>query len=34
MDWIHLDQDKKQVAGFCKCGNELLGFMKCGEFLD
>jgi hypothetical protein len=23
-----------QVAGCCKCGNEHVGFMKCGEFLD
>jgi len=30
MDWIELDQ----VAGTCKCGNENLGSIKCGEFLD
>jgi hypothetical protein len=23
-----------QVAGTCKCGNELSGYIKCGEFLD
>jgi len=23
-----------QVAGTCECGNELLGSVKCGEFLD
>jgi len=23
-----------QVAGTCKCGNEPLGSIKCGEFLD
>ena len=23
-----------QVAGACECGNELSGFIKCGEFLD
>jgi len=23
-----------QVAGTCKCSNKLLGFIKCGEFLD
>ena len=23
-----------QVAGACKYGNELLGSIKCGEFLD
>jgi hypothetical protein len=22
------------VAGTCECGNELLGYIKCGEFLD
>jgi len=30
MDWIEL----AQVAGSCECGNELLGSIKCGEFLD
>jgi len=23
-----------QVAGVCECGNEPLGSIKCGEFLD
>jgi hypothetical protein len=23
-----------QVTGTCECGNELLGSIKCGEFLD
>ena len=23
-----------QVAGTCECGNELSGYIKCGEFLD
>jgi len=23
-----------QVAGFCVCGNEPSGYIKCGEFLD
>ena len=23
-----------QVAGYYECGNELLGSIKCGEFLD
>ena len=23
-----------QVAGTCECGNEPLGSIKCGEFLD
>jgi hypothetical protein len=22
------------VAGACECGNEISGFIKCGEFLD
>jgi hypothetical protein len=34
MDWIELAQDMDQVAGSCKCGNELPGSIKCGEFLD
>jgi hypothetical protein len=32
LDSIHLAQGR--VAGTCECGNELLGSMKCGEFLD
>ena len=24
----------RQVAGTCECGNEPLGSIKCGEFLD
>ena len=32
MDWINLVQDKGQVAGTCKCGNETSGSIKCGEF--
>jgi hypothetical protein len=27
MGWIEL-------AGTCECGNEPLGFIQCGEFLD
>ena len=23
-----------KVAGTCECGNELSGFIKCGEFFD
>jgi len=34
MDWVGLAQDKRQVADSCECGNELSGFVKCGEFLD
>jgi len=33
MDWIGLAQDR-QVADACECGNEPLGSVKCGEFLD
>ena len=25
---------KGKVAGTCDCGNEPLGYIKCGEFLD
>jgi len=36
--WGHgLDRDgsgQGQLAGTCECGNELLGSIKCGEFLD
>jgi hypothetical protein len=32
MDWIELAQ-KIQLAGTCECGNELLGSIKCGDFL-
>jgi hypothetical protein len=28
MDWIDVAQ------GTCKCGSELSGSIKCGEFLD
>jgi len=34
MDWIELAQDRVQLAGTCDCGNEPLGSIKCGEFLD
>jgi hypothetical protein len=30
MDWI----DTALVAGYCECGNEPSGSIKCGEFLD
>jgi len=33
MDWIDLAQEGL-VAGTCECGNEPLGSIKCGEFLD
>ena len=35
--WEHeLDRSgsgQEEVAGSCECGNEPLGFIKCGEFL-
>ena len=31
--WIDLAQNR-DVARFCECGNEPLGSIKCGEFLD
>jgi len=34
MDWIDVAQHKGQVAGTCECGNETLGSIQCGEFLD
>jgi hypothetical protein len=32
LDSIYLAQG--QMAGTCECDNKLLGFMKCGNFLD
>jgi hypothetical protein len=32
--WIDLAQDRKKVTCFCECGNEPLGSIKCGEFVD
>jgi len=34
MNWIDLAQDKGQVCGTCKRGNEPSGSIKCVEFLD
>jgi hypothetical protein len=34
VDWIHLAQDKGPVAGCFEHGNEPLGSIKSGEFLD
>jgi hypothetical protein len=34
MEWIDLAQDRKGVAGTCKCGNEPSGSIKSREFLD
>jgi hypothetical protein len=33
MDWIDLAQDKDRGAGFCECGKESSGSIKCGEFI-
>jgi hypothetical protein len=33
MGWIDLAQNR-DVASFCECGNEPLGSIKCGKFLD
>jgi hypothetical protein len=30
MSWLRIEK----VAGTCESGNEPLGFIKCGEFLD
>jgi hypothetical protein len=27
-------EEEEQVSGTCECGNEHLGSIKCGEFLD
>ena len=34
MDCIELAQDRDQLAGICERGNELPGYIKCGEFLN
>jgi hypothetical protein len=38
VEWGHgLDRSSAgygQVAGCCECGNEALGSIRCGEFLD
>jgi len=33
MGWIDLGQNR-DMASFSECGNEPLGSIKCGEFLD
>jgi hypothetical protein len=33
MDQIELTQERDGVAD-SECGDELLGYIKCGEFLD
>ena len=34
MNWIDLAHDRDVWLGFCKCGNEPSGSIKCKEFLD
>ena len=34
MDWIGAGSGCGQMAGTCEFGNERLGSVKCGEFLD
>jgi hypothetical protein len=34
MEWIDLAQDRDRGASDFECGNEISGFIKCGEFLD
>ena len=31
---VEVGSGKGQVAGACEYGNEILGCVKCGEFLD
>jgi hypothetical protein len=33
-DRVDLAQNKEKVTGSFECGNEPLGSIKCGEFLD
>jgi hypothetical protein len=32
--WTGSGSRYTQVAGYCECGNELSGFISCGDFLD
>jgi hypothetical protein len=34
VEWIELAQDRDQEVVTCECGNEPLGCIKFGEFLD
>jgi hypothetical protein len=34
MDWIDLAQDRDRREDPCECGNEPLGSIKCGDFLN
>ena len=33
-DWMELAQDRDRWWALCENGKELLGSIKCGEFLD
>jgi hypothetical protein len=33
-DWMELAQDRNSWRALVEYGNELSGFIKCGEFLD
>jgi len=32
--FLTINASSRQVADACECGNEPLGSVKCGEFLD
>ena len=32
--WTELAPDRDKQGGFCECGNETLGSIKDGKFLD
>jgi len=34
MNWIELAQDRCRWRALVECGNEHLGSIKCGKFLD
>jgi hypothetical protein len=34
MNWIELSQDRSRWWALVECGNEPVGSLKCGEFLD
>jgi len=33
-NWIHMAQDRGQIAGSCEHSNEPAGYLKGGEFFD
>ena len=32
--WIDLALDRDRWQAYCECGDELNGFIKCGEFFE